>query len=440
MSSIEIDTFAPQTKFVDQSQSKRYYAYISGVGAGKTYAGIVRSLMNMTRWNPNTMGAIIAPTRQMIVNVIIPEMRSIGFFDSAGWEYRSAYSDQPGIHTPQGSRALLLSADNQRAVERLRGLNLSWVWIDERTAVPARAQEIAMQRLRIGEYRNLFITTTPKGKDDVYDFFVDDVDTREIEREYGTIYEADDRRAIVGVPTDANPFTPDDYKTAMAQDMPDQIRQQEVEGKFVEIGSGVFTLDMLSYVHLVDMDESWNLNYQLGVDPAVQADSQQARANDSDYWAISLIAIRPSSGQIYAIDQKRKRGMTLQEGIEWISDVASQVPSPDLYIESNQSQRWLQQELSNAGLSTTPVQSTRNKEDRLIDLSIPLENDRVVFVNHGRNSTPENPDDRWSGLQDELLAFPDGSHDDLLDSLFLAVDNASTSTQALTGDMYGIRE
>jgi predicted phage terminase large subunit-like protein len=187
------------------------------------------------------------------------------------------------------------------------------------------------------------------------------------------------------------------------------------------------------------MKESWNLNYQLGVDPAVQADTQQARSNDSDYWAISLIAVRPSSGQIYAIDQKRKRGMTLQEGIEWISDVASQVPSPDLYIESNQSQRWLQQELSNAGLSTTPVQSTRNKEDRLIDLSIPIENDRVVFVNHQRNSTSENPDDRWSGLQDELLAFPDGTHDDLLDSLFLAVDNASTSTQALTGDMYGIR-
>jgi hypothetical protein len=132
--------------------------------------------------------------------------------------------------------------------------------------------------------------------------------------------------------------------------------------------------------------------------------------------------------------------MTLQEGIEWISSTAATVPSPELIIEANQSQRWLQQELASEGLNTTPVQSTRNKEDRLIDLSIPLENDRILFVNHDRNSTPASPDDRWSDLRDELLAFPDGSHDDCLDSLYLAVDNARSSTQALTGDMYGIRE
>jgi Terminase-like family. len=289
MSETEINAFEPQSKFIDKHRQKRYYGYISGVGAGKTYAGIIKTIYNIQSWNPGEMGAIIAPTRQMIVNVIIPEMRGLGLFDPPiNWEYKSAYSDQPGIHTPNGSRALMLSADNSKTVERLRGLNLAWVWIDERTEVPDRAQEIAMQRLRIGEYRNLYITTTPNGKDSTYDFFVGDVETKEHELEHGTVYEADDRLSVVGVPTDANPHTPDDYKDAMAQDMPEQIRQQEVQGKFVEIGSGIFSLDMMSFINISDVDESWNLNYILGVDPATQPDAQQAETNDSDYWAISL--------------------------------------------------------------------------------------------------------------------------------------------------------
>ena len=170
--------FAAQREFIDpRERSKRYYGYISGVGAGKTFAEIVRTIHNMTEWNIGEMGAIIAPTRQMVVNVIIPEMRELGLFDGEeSWTYKSSASDKPGIHTPSGSRALILSADNRKTIERLRGLNLAWVWIDEKTAVPKRAQQIAMQRLRTGEYRNLYVTTTPKGKDDTYDFFVGDVD------------------------------------------------------------------------------------------------------------------------------------------------------------------------------------------------------------------------------------------------------------------------
>jgi hypothetical protein len=49
------------------------------------------------------------------------------------------------------------------------------------------------------------------------------------------------------------------------------------------------------------------MNYILGVDPASKADEQQARETDSDYWAICLIGVRPTTGEIYVIDQKRKR-------------------------------------------------------------------------------------------------------------------------------------
>lgn len=433
----EIKPFNAQEEFIDpEAKSKRYYGYISGVGAGKTFAGILRTIHNMTEWNVGEMGAIIAPTRQMIVNVIIPEMRDLGLFDE-GWEYKSAYSDQPGIHTDAGSRALILSADNRQTIERLRGLNLAWVWIDEKTAVPKRAQEIAMQRLRTGEYRNLYVTTTPKGKDDTYEFFVGNVETTQRNLEYGTVYEAEDRMAVVGVPTDANPHTPQDYKDAMAKDLPEEIRQQEVEGKFVEVGSGVYTRETFEFVTPDDIKDSYELTYALGVDPAVKADSTGAQASDSDYWAVTLCAIHRVQNQIYAVDQRRNRGMSLKEGTEWVAEIASNVPDPNLYVESNQSQRWLAQELADYGLSVTQVQTGRNKEDKLTAMSIPLTNGVVKFVNHEIDEQI-GYDPRWSNLIDEALAFPEGSHDDLLDSLNIVLDNANISrTMSLSADMYG---
>ena len=150
---------------------KRYHGFVAGVGSGKTHIGIGRVAKNVEKWNAGYMGAILAPASRMIKDTIIPLMREYNLLGEDGaWNYQSSYAEEPGIHAPNGSRVLILSADNQRTIERLKGLNLAWAWIDERAEVPKRAQQILQQRLRIGNYRNLFETTTPKGKDSVYDF------------------------------------------------------------------------------------------------------------------------------------------------------------------------------------------------------------------------------------------------------------------------------
>jgi Terminase-like family. len=327
---------------------KRYVGFVSGVGAGKTYAGIVRMVLNMNRWNPGEMGAIVAPTRQMIVNVIIPELREMGLLDK--WEYKGSHSDEPGIHAPNGSRALVLSADNDRTIERLRGLNLSWGWVDERTAVPERAQDILMQRLRTGNYRNLFVTTTPKGKDDTYDFFVDDPDVDKQPFGDATLYESADRLAIVGVPTGANPHTPEDYKDAMTSDLPEQVRAQEVRGEFVEISQGVLTRDMLTPVSRDTLD-SHELSFHVGVDVGVESDAQKARADDSDYWAAAIIAHHKRHGEAFFVDVARKRGMTLTQGVSWLQSVVEGVPNPRIGIEQVQAQRFFLTSVPRRGLA-----------------------------------------------------------------------------------------
>jgi predicted phage terminase large subunit-like protein len=427
----ELTPFKEQRRFL--RSDKRYYGYVSGVGAGKTFGGIIRAIRNMMEWNAGEMGAIIAPTRQMIINVIIPEMRDIGLFDSpVNWEWKSSFSEEPGIHAPNGSRALILSADNKKAIERLRGLNLSWVWVDESAVIDPRAREIAMQRLRTGSYRNLYETTTPKGKNHVYDFYVGGVETTRSQYGEATLYEAEDRLAIVGVPTSANPHTPADYKEAMESDLPEQLRAQEVQGEFVEIGSGVFKRDMLHFTGPEVIDTDWNLQYIIGVDPATQADSSKAREQDSDYWAATLAAVHNRKGKIWPLDTVRQRGLSLKQGVSWLQQIAGQVPNPKLYVESNQAQVWLKDALKDAGLNAVAVNSTRNKEERLIDLSIPLEQGVIEFVNH--DVDPQlGYDPRWQNLIQEMLAFPDGSHDDQLDSLGLTVRNASISTSNILG-------
>jgi predicted phage terminase large subunit-like protein len=419
--------FTP-TRYQDQflRGDKRYVGFISGVGAGKTYAGIIRTFLNMEKWNPGEMGAIVAPTRQMIVNVIIPEMRDLGLLER--WDYNSSYSDEPGIHAPNGSRALLLSADNKKTIERLRGLNLAWAWIDERTAVADRAKEILMQRLRTGSYRNLYETTTPKGRDGTYGFYVGDVETKAEEFGRATRYQTDDRLAIVGVPTDANPNLPDDYKAAMEADIPEEIRQQEVEGLFVEVGGGVFQREMFQWVEPNAVKD--HLQPVIGVDPAATADSQAAQDRDSDFWGVTVGYPRPSQGEIYIADTIQRRGMTLKEGCNFIQAVANECDNPKLVIEANQSQRWLQQELADRGLNAVPVQTTRNKEDKIIDLSIPISSGKVKFVRWDEN--------RFSELHQQMLAWPESNHDDMIDSLSLVVNHSDVNTsEQMFGGSYG---
>lgn len=423
-----LEPFKEQEPFL--WDDKRYLGYLSGVGAGKTAVGVMRDALNMEVWNPGHMGAIVAPTTQMIKNAILPLMREFGLMER--WEYKSPQSEQPGIISPNGSRAVILSADDKRQVERLASLNLAWFHIDESRDVPERARQILIQRLRKGDYTNGYFTSTPRGHNHDYEFFVGTVDAEQYEYGDATIYEAEDRLAITGVPTDANPHLDRDDVRAIRDAHPSGVLEQEVEGLFVEIGSGVFKLDMLSFVSQDALNPEHSYQYVIGVDPATKADSQAARESDSDYWAATLLAVHQRHNKAFALDAIRERGLSLEAGVSWVQQIADSVQNPHIFVESNQAQRWLAQSLGETGLRVSQVNTSRNKEERLIDLSVPIERSDIVFVN--RDVDPQlGYDPRWRDLVQELLAFPEGSHDDLADSLEIALNNANLSTGLILG-------
>jgi predicted phage terminase large subunit-like protein len=173
-----------------------------------------------------------------------------------------------------------------------------------------------------------------------------------------------------------------------------------------------------------------HLQPTIGVDPAATADSQAAQDRDSDFWGVTVGYPRPSQGEIYIADTIQRRGMTLKEGCNFIQAVANECDNPKLVIEANQSQRWLQQELADRGLNAVPVQTTRNKEDKIIDLSIPISSGKVKFVRWDEN--------RFAELHQQMLAWPESNHDDMIDSLSLVVNHSDVNTsERMFGGSYG---
>jgi phage terminase large subunit-like protein len=243
----------------------------------------------------------------------------------------------------------------------------------------------------------------------------------------------------------------------MESDLPEALRAQEVQGEFVEIGSGVFKTDMISFATPDDLADHEQFKYVVGVDVGVEADSQRADSNDTDWWAAALIAYNTIQQNAYLVDLKRERGLSLSQGVNWLQEVVQplQGKSVQVKVESNQSQRWLKQSLTEAGINAHAVMNTSNKEDRIIQLSLPIERGDVQFLNQPpREDTPEEQrkqwerfyqqhgyDPRFQELISEMLSWPEGSHDDQLDALQIAVDELDFGGHNIIGaDMHGRKE
>jgi len=341
-------------------RDRPYFGFISGSGAGKTFAGVYRLWLNATVWNPDSMGAIIVPDKSQFTDNIKPILDDFGLLDR--WDYNSVYTDEPGLVTASGERILILSADNQRQIGRIKGKNLAYVWMDEEAEIDPRAREHADQRLRVGNYPNLFITTTPDGKNHTYDFFKGDVDDP-VEEAYGrgTLVKSDDKLAIIGVPSEANPILDDEDVARMRRNLPDQIVAQEIEGTFAEIARGVLTKDMLSAVK-PDVVEDPELAYHVGVDLGIEPDAGRAKQTDSDYFAAAIIAHHRRKGKAYVVDVARKRGLTLNQGVEWLKTVIQGVPEPTINIESVHAQQYFLSACKDAGLPVVGVDQSLSKE------------------------------------------------------------------------------
>lgn len=187
----------------------------AGAGAGKTWAGVCKALLNARR-SPGSRGMFVAPSFPQLQQAVMPHLLTLG--GDMGlltlWDWQK---QQNRIVLPNGSEFWLRSADNPAA---LLGADLAWCVGDEVALWKRQAYDYLMGRLRQPGYAHqAAFTFTPKGRNWCWEVLG-------VERE---------GLEIIRASTFTNPFLEDDYHERLRREYGEhtQLWQQEVLGEYV---------------------------------------------------------------------------------------------------------------------------------------------------------------------------------------------------------------
>lgn len=151
---------------------EHFLAFVAGIGSGKSLAGSGRALAASQGYvggakvlqTPN-LGMITAPTYPMLRDATLR-----AFMDLAGSAVADFNKSEMTATMVNGSEVLFRSADDP---DRLRGPNLSWWFGDEAALCVSDVWRVGIGRLRqFGRAGYAWITTTPKGRNWIYQEFV----------------------------------------------------------------------------------------------------------------------------------------------------------------------------------------------------------------------------------------------------------------------------
>lgn len=207
----------------------KYAAYIGGVGAGKTYAGIARGLRLSLQPKPHESfhaprGVIAASSYPVLNDVIIPTLQElIGTTGLADWskDYKKQLRELTLIN---GAVIRLRSLDKP---DWMRGPEYSWFFIDEGRNVGMDAWKVLTGRLRQKGYsQSGFVCSTPNGYDWMWRVFHEDSEARVP----GAVW--------YNAPTTENKHLPDGYIENLQANYSGRFYEQEVEGRFVGLVEG----------------------------------------------------------------------------------------------------------------------------------------------------------------------------------------------------------
>lgn len=223
MTKPKIPLLPHQLTFVEDIESSTL-CLVSGYGAGKSYSFCMKAIY-LASLNIGFTGALLEPTNTMCRDILIPQMNSILDQYKIPYEFRSSPLPEYTLKFKTGTTKILLrSAENHR---RLVGLNLAFAGIDEtdtlQTELAWSMYRVVQSRLRTGNRRQLFITSTPEG--------------------YGFLYQLThtdknkDSVRLIKARTRDNPFLPESYIDDLIKSYPPQLIQAYLEGEFVNLNS-----------------------------------------------------------------------------------------------------------------------------------------------------------------------------------------------------------
>jgi len=218
----------------------QFSAFIGARGSGKTAAGAQKALKKVKE---GLSGAVLNPDFENFKYSTWPELKMWIPWDMVVTEQQYRQEEHWEPHKPftmvfkNGAKMFCKGLRNP---DSARGPNINWLWYDEGSRdVDGLGWKIAVASVRIGDKPQRFTTATPRGKDNwVYTLFV----KREVPEEVIKLMAMEEEeRSLVEwwggtISDNKENLDPGFYASMLMAYPPGWMREQELEGEFVDEG------------------------------------------------------------------------------------------------------------------------------------------------------------------------------------------------------------
>lgn len=219
----------------------QHFAMYGGVAVGKTFTGSHFSIYHITEY-PQMTGLIGANTYDQLSQVTLRAL--FEWLDAYDLEYivdsmppkswgqkraLKSYKNTISIYNRQTGTCTLVFTRTLSDPDALRGLEISWYWLDETRDTSQETHDVVISRMReTPGYIKGIITTTTNGEDWSYKRFVLGSNAKKI---YGSMHVATSESVRLGIITEQ-------YYEQMAASYSPLMALQELDAKHINVFGG----------------------------------------------------------------------------------------------------------------------------------------------------------------------------------------------------------